>query len=91
MKKRSVPIGANSFLLECTSIEKRCEYKISRVASFRLADNTEVNDLRKIKCFRKSEVSIKIISVCNVVENLAEHGIHCLPCSYTNDAIDMLS
>ena len=54
LKKRSVPVGANSFLLECTSIdEKRCKYKISRVASLRLADNTEVNDLRKIKCFKK--------------------------------------
>ena len=52
--------------------------------------NTELNDLRKIVCLRKSEVSVEIISVCNVIENLAEHGMHYLPCSYTNDLLDML-
>ena len=35
-------------------------------------------------CFRKSEVSFERISVCNVIENLAKHGIHCQSCSYTN-------
>ena len=39
---------------------------------------------------RKSEVSVERISVCNVIENLALHGLHSLPCSYTNDLIDML-
>ena len=52
--------------------------------------NTESNDLRKIICLRKSEVTVGRISVCNVIENLAEHGIHCLPCSYTNDIMNML-
>ena len=33
----------------------------------------------------KSEVSVERSSVCNVIENLAGHGIHCLPCSYTSD------
>ena len=47
-------------------------------------------DLRKIICLRKSEVYVERISVCNVIENVEEHGIHCLPCSYTND-IGMLS
>ena len=47
--------------------------------------NTELNDL-----FQKSEVSVERISVCNVNENLTEHGIHCLPCSYPNNAMDML-
>ena len=35
-----------------------------------------INDLRKFICLRKSEVSVERISVCNVTENLAEHGIH---------------
>ena len=52
--------------------------------------NTELHDLRKIICLRKSEVSGERISVCNVIENLVEHGIHCLPCSYTNDVINIL-
>ena len=51
---------------------------------------TESNDFRKIICLRKSEVSDERISVCNLTENLAEHGIHYLPCSYTNNVIDML-
>ena len=37
-----------------------------------------------------SEVSVNRISVCNVTENLEEHGIHCLSCSYTSDFIDLL-
>ena len=51
--------------------------------------NMELTDLRIIICLRKSEVSVERISVCNVTENLAEHGRHCLPCSYTNDVINM--
>ena len=38
--------------------------------------NTKLNVLIKIICFRKSEVSVERISVCNVIENLAEHSIH---------------
>ena len=53
-------------------------------------DITELNDLRKIICLRNSEVTVERISVCNVIEKWMEHGIHCLPCSYTNDIIDML-
>ena len=34
-------------------------------------------------------VSVKRLSVCDI-ENLDEHDIHCLPCSYTSDVIDML-
>ena len=52
--------------------------------------NTELNDKRKVIYFRKTEVSVERISVCNVIENLAKHDIHCLPCSYTNDVIAML-
>ena len=40
----------------------------------------ELNDLRKKNiCFRKSEVSVERILVCNVNEKLEEHGINCLP------------
>ena len=51
--------------------------------------NTELNDLRKSSCMRKSEVSVERISVRNVNENLAEHGIHCLPCFYNNVIINV--
>ena len=46
--------------------------------------NTEINDLRKIICFRKYEDSVdsKTIPFCNAIENLAVHGIHSLPCSH---------
>ena len=50
-----------------------------------LSDNTELNDFRKVICLRKSELSVERISVCNVTENLAEHGIYFLPCSCTSD------
>ena len=43
--------------------------------------NTELNDLNKIICLRKISVSVERISVYKVIENLAEHGKHCLPCS----------
>ena len=52
--------------------------------------NTELNDLRKIICLRKSEVSVEMIPVCNFIENLAEDSIYCLPCSYIIDVIDIL-
>ena len=45
--------------------------------------------IEKVICLRKSEVSVERISVCNVDENLAKHGIHCQPCSYTNGVTDM--
>ena len=54
------------------------------------AHNMELNDLRIIIRFRKSEVSVERISFCNIIENLAEHDIHCLPCSYNNDVINTL-
>ena len=52
--------------------------------------NTELNDLRKVICLRKSYVFVERITVCNVIENLAEIGIHCLSSSCTNDVIKML-
>ena len=51
--------------------------------------NTELIDLRIIICLRKFEVSVERISVCNVIEKLMEHGIHCLPCFYTRDIISL--
>ena len=51
---------------------------------------TERDGLRIIICLRKSEVTVKRISVCNVIEKLREHGVHCLLCSYTDDIIDLL-
>ena len=51
--------------------------------------NTELNDLRNIICLKKSEVSVERISVCNAIENLVEHSIHCLPGSYTNYVLHM--
>ena len=44
-----------------------------------------INDLRKIICLTKSKVSVERISFCDVIGNLVEHGIHCLPCSYMKD------
>ena len=52
---------------------------------------TELNDLRKIIRLRKSEVFVEKNSVCNVTENLAEHGIYCLPFSSISDVINMLA
>ena len=56
----------------------------------RVMENTELNDLRIIICLKKSDVTVERISVCNVTEKLMEHSIHCLPCSNTNDVIDLL-
>ena len=53
-----------------------------------------LNDLRKNFCLRKSEVYVKKKkkkTVSNVIEKLVEHDIHCLPCSYTNDVINLSS
>ena len=33
-------------------------------------DNMELNDMRKIICLRKSEISFEKISICNVTEKL---------------------
>ena len=36
--------------------------------------DSELNDLRKIICLRKYDVSVERISVCNVIVNLVEHS-----------------
>ena len=51
----------------------------------------EINDLRIIICSRKAEATVERISVCNVIEKIMEHGIHCLPYSYTYDDVIHLS
>ena len=43
--------------------------------------------LRIIICLRKSKVTVERVSVYNVIEKLMEHGLHCLPRSYTNDVL----
>ena len=43
--------------------------------------NTELNDLRKMICLRKTQVSVERISVYKIIESLVQHGRHCLPCS----------
>ena len=49
--------------------------------------NTELNDLRKSICLRKSDLLLREFQF---VMSLMEQGIHCLPCSYINDVIDLL-
>ena len=55
-----------------------------------ITHNTELKDLRKIICLRKSEVSVGRKSVYKVIEKLAEHGRQYLPCSHTSDVINLL-
>ena len=40
-------------------------------------------------CLRKSKITVVRISLCIGIEKLMEHGIHCVPCFYTNDVIDL--
>ena len=61
-----------------------------RLEELHRSTNTEISDLRKIIRLRKSEVTVERISVCYDIEKMMEHGIHCLPCSYTNEIIDLL-
>ena len=44
-------------------------------------DNTTLSSLDMIKITAKNKIKFGI-------ENFVEHGIHCLPCSDTNDVID---
>ena len=75
------------------SLAKRgphCRFLVSYIVC--MTCNAELNDLRrKITCWRKSYVSVERILVCNVIENLTEHGKRCLPCSNTKGVIDTLS
>ena len=50
--------------------------------------NMELNDLKIIIYVRKSEGTVE--RNCNVIEKLMEHGIHCMPCFFTTDAINLL-
>ena len=48
--------------------------------------NTELNDLKMIIYYRKFEVPVERVSVCNVTKKLKK----CMSCSDTNDVIDLL-
>ena len=39
---------------------------------------------------RNSEVSANEISICNAIEKMAKHVMHYLPCSDTDDVINLL-
>ena len=47
--------------------------------------------MRKLGSLRKPEVSVGIVSGCDVAGKLEEHVIYFLPCSYANDVIYLLS
>ena len=59
--------------------------------ALRFVDNSQLNDVRTIICLRKFEVSVERISICNVIEKLADRGMHGLLCFYTDDVVDVLS
>ena len=44
----------------------------------------QTNESRKKR--EKLKFSVERSSVCNILEEFAEHGIHCLPCCNTNNA-----
>ena len=48
----------------------------------------ELNALKKY-LFEKNLKFMLKKAVSNIIEKLVEHGIHCLPCSYTKDIIDL--
>ena len=52
--------------------------------------NRDLNEMRRIICLRKSEVTIERIPVCYVIEKSMEHVKHYLPCFYTYDIIELL-
>ena len=79
-------------LLVCDHHLTKCEWHVNETINLdklTISQNTTLNDLRKIICSRKSEVSVERVSACNDIENLAEHGTHCTPFSYTNDVINI--
>ena len=50
------------------SLSSRCQG--APVSLQNRIENTELNDLRKVVCLRKSEISFERISVCNLIENI---------------------
>ena len=50
-------------------------------------NNTELNDLRKIICLRKTNLCLKEKQFLMFLKKLVEHGIHFLLFSYINDII----
>ena len=77
----------------CQHLFKRCSLRNMKFTFFCLTfikcmryikttDNEIHNGTRFAKKYRA--LQMKRISVYNVNEDLVEHGIHCLPCFYTN-------
>ena len=64
-------VNENADICFCTE----CTVVTLNIETVERTYNTELNDLKKIICLRKSEVSVVRISICYVVENLAEQGI----------------
>ena len=54
-----------------------------RALFFISCGNTEFNDLTMNICLRKS--------IGKVIENLVQLGLYCLPCSFVNDIINILT
>ena len=61
-----------------------------KIAELLPLKNTDLNGLRKNIYLRKPEVSVERNSVCNVIEELMGHGVHCLTCSLSYNVIDIL-
>ena len=83
-------IGPNRF--DYSFVFSRCESVISRydlVISSWLTWKKQT-EIKSIWPYCSSVSSVERISVCKVIEKMEEQGIHCLPCSYTNDVIDLL-
>ena len=76
--------GSNYFCLELIFMVPKVfePLKFDCISTFMRATkySTELNDLGKN--LRKSEVSVERISVCNFIEKLEEHGIHCTMTSF---------
>lgn len=85
LKGKVVVKGLNALLFRTLHL---IQLKMSGVLiapnSYHSTCNTELNVLRIIICFGKSDEGFERISVCNVNEKLAENSIHCLPCSRSN-------
>ena len=62
-----------SFFFQRRLISSFSQYKVDLIFSFHkvMTYNTELNDLRKNICLRKSEDSVERILVCNAIEYFA--------------------
>ena len=88
---QTTPTPHSNLMLTFDMAPKACKCSVLHSPAIHHSSTykTELNNLGKVICLRKSEASVGRISVCYGIENLAEHGIHCLPGSYNNDVINM--